>query len=168
MRRILTALGAVLAASIAAFAAIVLVFPFGLILDERLIYPLALSIAAVFAALAAGWTGTLLAPDRSRTRLLPAVGATFVIAVVLSIGTLLFLYWADAQRPRVFALSPFRVAAAAPIALALTAALATTRLRGTPRTTGKDLLLTVGLLALTVVSVPATIALGAAVGLAGA
>lgn len=48
-------------------------FAMGLLVDERILwwagYPLAALLTGVAATLAASWTATLLAPDRSRTRL---------------------------------------------------------------------------------------------------
>ena len=46
---------------------------------------LMLIIAALFAAMSASWSGTLLAPDHTRTRLLPVVGVCEAIAVALAI-----------------------------------------------------------------------------------
>jgi hypothetical protein len=46
----------------------------------------ALVIVPLFAAMSASWAGTLLAPDRTRTRLLPVVGITLAASAV--IGTI--------------------------------------------------------------------------------
>ena len=168
MRRLAASVVAFIVAALAAFAAIVLVFPFGLILHEAVIFPLALCIAGIFAALGAGWMGTILKASGGRTRLLPVTGLTVGAAALLSVAILLFLTWAVNQRPAVVALNPVVVAATAPVAIALTAALATARFRTAARTVRQDVLTTLGLLALCVLSVPATIVLAAQFGLAGA
>ena len=168
MRRLAATVAAFIVAALAAFAAIVLVFPFGLILHEAVIFPLALCIAGVFAALGAGWMGTILKTAGGRTRLLPVTGMTVGAATLLSVAILLFLTWAESQRPAVVAVNPFVVAATAPVAIALTAALAIARFRAAARTARQDVLTSLGLLALCVLSVPATIVLAAQFGLAGA
>ena len=159
---------AFIVAALAAFVAIVLVFPFGLILHEALIFPLALCVSGVFAALGAGWIGTILNNAGGRTRLLPVAGVTVGAAALLAVVILLFLTWAVSQRPAVVAVNPFLVAATAPLVIALTAALATTQFRTPAQTTRQDVLTTLGLLVVCILSVPATILLAAQLGLAGA
>ena len=46
---------------------------------------LALTIPPLFAAMSASWAGTLLAPDRTRTRLLPVVGSALATAAVIGL-----------------------------------------------------------------------------------
>ena len=168
MRRVAATVVAFIVALLAAFAAIVIVFPFGLILHEAIIFPLALCVAGVFAALGAGWMGTILHVAAGRTRLLAVTGVTVVVAAFIALGLLLFLAWAESQRPAVISLSPFHVAAVAPIVLALVATIAVGRLRTPAPTLPRDVLTTLGLLAACVLSVPAAIVLGAQFGLAGA
>ena len=168
MRRVAATFVAFIVALLAAFAAIVLVFPFGLILHEAVIYPLALCIAAVFAALGAGWMGTILRAGEGRTRLLPVAGVSVGVAALLAVAVLLFLAWAENQRPAVVTLSPFHIAAVVPALIALVAVLATVRLRTTAHTLRGDVLSTLGLLAASVLSIPTAILLAAQLGLAGA
>jgi hypothetical protein len=91
----------VLAAFLSSLAGLVVLLPLGLILDQVIVYPLAFGVAALLAALAAGWAGTLLAPGATRTRLLPVVVAAEAAAAVLVLAVLVFLAWADTLRPRV-------------------------------------------------------------------
>src|SRR5215207_3098498 len=58
--------------------------PMGLELPESILVPLVLLTAALFAAIGASWAGTLLAPDHTRTRLLPVVGASMATAAVVA------------------------------------------------------------------------------------
>ena len=68
--------------------------PMGLELPESILVPLVLLTAALFAAISASWAGTLLAPDHTRTRLLPVVGVSLataaVVALVFALGSRLF------------------------------------------------------------------------------
>ena len=168
MRRLAALVVAFIVAALAAFVAIVLIFPFGLILHEAVIFPLALCVAGVFAALGAGWMGTILKARGGRTQLLPVTVVTVGVAALLAAAILLFLAWAVDQRPAVVAVNPFVIAATAPVVIALTAALATARFRTAAHTMRRDVLTTLGLLAVCVLSVPAAIMLAAQFGLAGA
>ena len=58
--------------------------PMGLELPESILLPLVLLTATPFAAVSASWAGTLLAPDRTRTRLLPVVGVSMATAAVVA------------------------------------------------------------------------------------
>ena len=58
--------------------------PMGLELPESILVPLVLLTAALFAAISASWAGTLLAPDHTRTRLLPVVGVSMATAAVVA------------------------------------------------------------------------------------
>ena len=51
------------------------------------VLPLTLVIAALSASLAAGWFGTFCAPDRTRTRLLPVVGAAEAAAAAAALAS---------------------------------------------------------------------------------
>lgn len=59
-------------------------FFLGLGVDPIILGPLMLIIMALFAAVGASWFGTLLAPDCTRTRLLPVVGVCAGTAAILS------------------------------------------------------------------------------------
>jgi hypothetical protein len=69
----------------------VLVFPYWLSVDPRRMWFAAFGIGALFAALAAGWVGTLIASDRTRSRLLVVVGISEVVAAVVAVGGFLML-----------------------------------------------------------------------------
>jgi hypothetical protein len=168
VRRAAATIVAFIVAALAAFGAIVIVFPFGLVLHEAIIYPLAMCVSGVFGALGAGWIGTILRLGGGRTRLLPVAGVTVGVAAVLAVAVLLFLSWAESQRPAVFTLNPFQVAVVVPVVIALAAVLAVSRLRTAAATLRRDVLTTLGLLVVSVLSVPAAIVLGAQFGLAGA
>ncbi len=76
---------AFIAALVGAMAGLMLILPLGLAVHEFVIFPLALGVAALLAALGAAWTGTLLAQGQSRTRLMPVVGVAEATAVLLAI-----------------------------------------------------------------------------------
>ncbi len=80
--------GTLVAAWLGSTIGLFLVLPLGLIVIEWLIFPLALAVAALLAALSAGWAATFLARDQTQTRLLPVIGVTEVAAVGIA---LLFL-----------------------------------------------------------------------------
>lgn len=137
------------------------VLPLGLVTSEYVIFPLALFVAGIFAALGAAWAGNFLAGDGTRTRLLHVVGSTEAGAAVLA---LLFLAVAGVREAL---LGPvFYPGLFSAIALAVVAAIATVRFRRRKR--NKDRLVTALLVALAVVSVPMAIFLAWLAGLAGA
>ena len=82
--RMLIYTGAFVAALAGAMVGLILILPLGLAVHEFVIFPLALGVAALLAALSAAWTGTLLAYDQSRTRLMPVVGVVEATAVLLA------------------------------------------------------------------------------------
>lgn len=142
---------------------LILILPLGLIVLEWIIFPLALMIAAILAALGTGWAGTYLAHDETRTRLEPVVGSTVVVAVVLA---LLFLVLVSVG---VASFGPLFVPALLFSAiLALSASIATWRYRRPRQNSAGDGRLTVALLVLATVSVPCVVFLAASFGLAGA
>lgn len=59
--------------------------PYGLEMPAEVLFPLVLVVASLFAAIGAGWAGTLLAPGRTRTRLLPVVGVSLATAAVVAL-----------------------------------------------------------------------------------
>jgi hypothetical protein len=123
---------------------------------------LALAVSAVFASVCAAWAGNFLARDGTRTRLLQVVGATEGAALFVAVFVL-----AGASL-RLVLLGPLiYVAVTSALALAIEASVATWRLRSHGRAEG-DGRLTVGLLALAVVSVPVTIFVAWLAGLTGA
>ena len=141
---------------------IFLVLPLGLIASELVIFPLALGVAAILASVCAAWAGNLLAGNGTRTRLLQVVWATEGVAAVVVVVVLL------AASLRVVLLGPLiYVALACIVALGIAAGVATWRFRTAERVRGEGRL-TLGLLVLAVVSVPAAIFLAWLVGLTGA
>ncbi len=74
---------------------LVLVLPLGLLVIEWLILPLALVIAALLAALCAGWVGTYRAKDATQTQLLPVIGITVATAAAIAL-LFLSLVWVGA------------------------------------------------------------------------
>ncbi len=63
------------------------VFTFGLVVAELIIWPLTFFIGAIFAAIGAGWAGNLLAPGR--THLLPVVSVSMTIAAAMGVAVLI-------------------------------------------------------------------------------
>ena len=154
--------GTALAALLGAAIGVYLVLPLGLIIVEYVIFPLALAVAAVLASLGAGWAGNRLASDHTRTQLLRVVGVTEAVAAVLAV---VFLAIAAL---RLVLLGPvFYLGLFCALVLALTATIATGRFRSR-QSASNDGRLTVWLLVLVVVSVPAVIFLAWLAGLAGA
>lgn len=72
-------------------ADVVLVLPFTMSSEAPRMWFAAFGIGALFAAIAAGWVGTLAAPDRTRSRLLVVVGASEAAAAVVAVGCFLVL-----------------------------------------------------------------------------
>jgi hypothetical protein len=159
--RLPSVLGLFAAALICSVAGTFFVLPLGLVASEYVIFPLALFVAGIFAALGASWAGNFLAGDGSCTRLLHVVGITEAGAALLA---LLFLAVADVREAL---LGPvFYPGLFCALALAVVAAIATVRFRRRKR--NKDRLITVMLVVLAVVSVPVAIFLAWLAGLAGA
>jgi hypothetical protein len=155
--------GTVVTAWLGSAIGLVLVLPLGLIVIEWLILPLALVIAGLLAALSAGWAGIFLARDQSQTRLWPVIGLTEAMAVGVALCFLSLVRWGVAD------FGPLIVPAIIfSLVLTLTATLATWRFRRSKQSLSSEIKLTVTLLALAVVSVPAVIFLASLFGLAGA
>lgn len=156
-------LGTLVAGWLGSLLGLVLVLPLGLIVVEWLIFPLALLIAALLAALSAGWAGTYLARDQTQTNLVPVIGITAALGVGLA---LLFLWLVRMGRanfgPLIVPVLIFS------LILALSAAFATWYSRTVQQHRGRALRLTVILLVLALISVPGIVFLAARFGLAGA
>ena len=131
-------------------ADVFLVVPFMLSSQPSRIYFAAFGIGALFAALAAGWVGTLAASDRTRSRLLVVVGASEAAAAVVAVGGLLVLRSAalgtSALLPGLTLLY-FMVGVAV---VALAGSWAALRFRSPRRRLALDILTTLGLLGLMV------------------
>lgn len=161
-------LATAVAALLGSMVGMILVLPFGLVVSEVVIFPVAAAISALLAALCGGWAATGLAPDRSRTRLLPAVGASEVVAVLVAMLLLAYLGFSQAALPRVVAVPPLMLGTAAAVVLAVGATLAAWRFRSAEGRTPDDVRLTLVLLALGLAGVLAAFFLASLAGLTGA
>ena len=154
--------GTSLAALIGSAVGIFFVLPLGLVVEELVIFPLALGVAAVLAALSAGWAGNWLPPHGTRTQLSRVVMVTEVVAAVIAVVVV-----ANAAL-RVVLLGPvISIGLFCIVALALVASVSTWRFRSRERGT-REGLLTMGLLTLAIVSVPVIVFLAWLAGLTGA
>lgn len=161
--QLLYRLGTFVAAWVGSLIGLVLVLPLGLIVMEWLIFPLALVIAALLAALSAGWAGIYLANDQTQTRLVPVIGVTEVAGIGVALLFLLLVRLGMASfGPLVGPIALFS------LVLTLTATMATWRFRAPQQNRGGEVKLTVTLLVLAVVSVPVVVFLASLLGLAGA
>ncbi len=84
MRSIFWRAGVAVVALAGGFFGGYVILPWGLVTPLFVVWPLALGFGALLAALGASWTGTLLAPDRTRSRLLRVVLASGVAATALA------------------------------------------------------------------------------------
>lgn len=142
---------------------LLLVLPLGLLVIEWLILPLALVIAALLAALCAGWVGTCRAKGATQTQLLPVIGVTVATAAALAL-LFLSLVWVGVASfgPLIIPVVMFS------LLLALNATHATWRYRRPTQDRRGAVKLTVTVLVLAVLSVPLVVMLAARFGLAGA
>jgi hypothetical protein len=156
-------LGILIAALIGSMLGLILLLPLGLVVHELVIFPLALSIAALLAAIGGNWAGNWLTRDQTRTRLLPVVGVAEATAAAL---VLLFMAVAVL---RVRILGPLLgVAVVWALTLALAATIATWRFRTAPSLVARDGRLTLLLLGATIMLVPSVVFLAWTFGLTGA
>ena len=146
-----------------------LILPFGLVLVEFVVFPLTFCIAGIFAAIDAGWAGHLLVPGRSR--LLPILGASEVAAAAVSVLLLAVLALvrpqSPAEAPALFLPSPVVLLGIGVVFIALSAGWAAWRCRSPESRPGRDAAITLGLLALAVLLVVATLFVAGLFGLAG-
>lgn len=84
MKKLVWRIGVLIAALLSALLTLPML-ALGLGVVMPVVSLLMLIIAALFAAMSASWSGTLLAPDHTRTRLLPVIGICEAIAIVLAI-----------------------------------------------------------------------------------
>lgn len=164
--------GTLAAALLGSLLGIVLIFPLALVAPVAIVYPLGLGVAALLAALAAGWADMFLAGNAAgqatRPRLLPVVGvaeATAAVVAALLVGTLAL---GERLRPRVFAPPPLAIGLTCGVLLALAASLATWRYRGARTARGEEARLTVALLVSAPIVVVGVLVLSAFFGLTGA
>jgi hypothetical protein len=155
--------GTFVAAWVGSLMGLFLVLPLGLIVVEWLIFPLALLIAALLAALGAGWAGTYLARDQTQTLLLPVISSTVEAAMGLALIFLLSV-WVGLTSfgPLIVPVLFFS------LVLALIATFATWRFRSPQQNRRTAVRLTVTVLVLAVVSVSGIVFLASLLGLAGA
>jgi hypothetical protein len=142
------------------------VFALGLILPETLSYPLAFAAVALLAALGAGWLGTLLSPDGRRSRL-PAIAGVTELVALAALVVVVALRLGPLARTEFFNRNVYTLLLAT-VVVSATASTATWRLRTAAGSTGRDAGLTLGLLALAVAAIVATIAVASLFGIAGA
>lgn len=119
LKRLVWRIGVLIAALLGALLALPMLV-LGLVVAMPVVLILTLTAAALFATLGAGWSGTLLAPDHTRTRLLLVVGVCEAIAAVLAIVMSMLEAFVDV----------FIVVPAAVIIVVASASWATWRFRG--------------------------------------
>jgi hypothetical protein len=159
-------LGIFAAALASAVIGIFVVLPFGLVVHELVILPLALLVGGLLAGAGASWAGTRLDSGPTRPRLPAVVAVSESVAAALA-SIVVALSAADARQPAQLLPPPGVVGIAAGLTLALAAGLAAMRFRE-PRGVGAQTRMFVTLLAVAVLSVPATIVVAALFGLTGA
>ncbi len=138
---------------------VMLVLPFGLVVAEFVIWPLALVIGALFAAIAAGWAGNLLAPGRSR--FLPIAGVSEVTAAVVAVllaAIFVLILPLFPQNGFIFG-SPSFLLGLGVIFIAMGASWAAWHFRSTERDPARDAAITLGLMVLAILLFVATLLL---------
>lgn len=136
MKKVVWRIGVLIAALLSALLTLPML-ALGLGVAMPVVSLLMLIIAALFAAIGASWFGTLLAPDNTRTRLLPVVGVCGAIAIVLAILMSVLAVLMD-----VFLVIPVGV-----VIVAIGASWATWRFRGSKARMGWTARLTLALAA---------------------
>src|SRR5918911_857527 len=149
MQEFLRRLGIVVAALLIGNTGAMVVFPFGLVVAELIIWPLSFLIGAIFAAIGAGWAANLLAPGR--THLLPVASVSMAIAAVMGAAVLILI---SNHLP-----TPGRATNVllGMVFIALGASWAAWHFRGPESDLAKDVALTLGLVGLAIVGFLATL-----------
>jgi len=124
-------------------ADVVLVLPYAFSSEPWRMWFAAFGIGALFSALVAGWVGTLIASDRTRSRLLLVVGTSETAAAILAVGGFLVLRSAVVLSVLFLALGM--------LVIALVGSWAALRFRSPRQGLAPDILVTLGLLGLMVV-----------------
>ena len=151
-----------LAAFLGSMFGMVLLIPFGLLVQESIILPITMLVAALPAALAAGWVGNAFRLNGQRTHLKAAVLSVEKTAVFLAIFQFIDVTF------NLVRLSPlFLVALVSSVVLALSAAVAAGRHRQQETTLRQDVKLTLQLLTIVPI-VPFSILLATWLGLTSA
>jgi hypothetical protein len=125
----------------------VLVLPYVLSSEPWRMWFAAFGIGALFAALAAGWVGTLIASDRTHSRLLIVVGISEVVATVLAVGGFLMLRRALLSSA-LFPVLPVLFLGLGMVTIVLAGSWAALCFRSPRRGLAPDILATLGLLGL--------------------
>ena len=131
-------------------ADMVLVLPYALSSEAWRMWFAAFGIGALFAALAAGWVGTLIASDRTRSRLLIVVGSSEAVAAIMAVGGFLVLRSAIGSSALLPVL-PLLFLGLGIAVIALASSWTALRFRSPRRGLAQDILATLGLLGLMVV-----------------
>ena len=129
----------------------VLVLPYVLSSEPWRMWFAAFGIGALFSALAAGWVGTLIASDRTRSRLLIVVGTSGAAAAVVAVGGFLVLRSAVLLSSALFPVLPVLFLGLGMVTIVLAGSWAALRFRSPRRGLAPDILATLGLLALMMV-----------------
>ncbi len=129
-------------------ADVVLVLPFAMSSQPSRMWFAAFGIGALFAAIAAGWVGTLAASDRTRSRLLAVVGTSEVAATVMAVGGFLVLRSAVIRSSVLLPVLAILFFVLGMAVVALAGGWAALRFRSLRRNLALDILATIGLLVL--------------------
>jgi len=147
--RLVTFLLLALVALICGVAAdVVLVLPYALSSEPWRMWFAVFGIGALFAALAAGWVGTLRASDRTRSRLLIVVGTSEAVALVVAVGGFLMLRSAVLGSSAILPVISVLFLGLGMLVVAMAGSWAALRFRSPRRGLAPDILATVGLLGL--------------------
>ncbi len=147
--RLVRLLAAALICSVA--ADVVLVLPFAMSSQAWRMWFAAFGIGALFAAIAAGWAGTLGASDRTRSRLLAVAVTSEAAAAVVAVGGFLLLRTTAPGPSALLPVLTMLYFAVGMAVVALAGSWAALRFRGPRRRLVGDILVTLGLLVLMVV-----------------
>lgn len=156
---ILTFLAALIGSLFGLFA----LLPLGLVVHSFVVFPLAFGVAALFAALSAGWAGTAMATDGTRAHLASVVIRAEIAAAILALLQII-LYLSNVTLPGPL----IGVIVVCSILLATITSAATHRSRRKQGESGNDVRFTVMLLLAAVVLVPVVILVASLFGLTGA
>jgi hypothetical protein len=131
-------------------ADVFLVLPFALSSQPSRMWFAAFGIGALFAALAAGWVGTLAASDRTRSRLLVVVAISEAAAAVVAVGGFLMLQYAVPSSSLLLPILTILFFVLGMGVVALAGSWAALHFRSPRRRLALDILATMGLLGLMV------------------
>jgi hypothetical protein len=131
-------------------ADVLLVLPFTMSSQPSRMWFAAFGIGALFAAIAAGWVGTLGASDRTRSRLLAVVGTSETTAVVVAVIGFLVLRSAVLRSSVLLPVLSVLFFGLGMAVVALVSSWAALRFRSPRRRLALDILTTFGLLGLMV------------------